>query len=91
MKAPPGVALVAIGTIHHVDLVEATRNSVATNAASRTSMPDIYAAGDVTCFQSRLYGRFIGPKSVLDASGLVKIAALMMLARALVYAPLAGL
>jgi 3-phenylpropionate/trans-cinnamate dioxygenase ferredoxin reductase subunit len=57
----------------------AVENGVVVDGGARTSAPGIFAAGDVTTFHSRLYGRRIRLECVQNAIDQAKIAAAAML------------
>lgn len=77
------LVLVAVGAVPNVELAQeagvAVGNGIVVDGAARTSAPDIYAAGDVTAFDSRLYGRRIRLECVQNAIDQAKIAASAML------------
>lgn len=85
------LVLVAAGAVPVTELAEAAglivERGIAVDAACRTSVPDIYAAGDCTVFPSRRYGRQIGLESVQNASDQGKAVALSMLGEETVYDP----
>lgn len=88
---PADIALVAIGAVPNVELAEAagiaTGNGILVDASTRTNVPDIYAAGDVACFQSGLYDRALRLESVQNAIDQAKIAARAMLGQTPTYDP----
>lgn len=88
---PADVVLVAVGAIPNVELAQAAGialdNGIATDAQTRTSLPDIYAAGDVASFHSARYGRHLRLESVQNAIDQAKAAASAMLGGTAVYDP----
>ena len=62
-ELPADVVVVGIGAVPNVGLAEAAglevNNGVVTDAALRTSAPDVYAAGDVANSYLPLLGRFV--------------------------------
>ena len=77
------LVLVAVGAVPNVELAQAAglavENGVVVDGGARTSAPGIFAAGDVTTFHSRLYGRRIRLECVQNAIDQAKIAAAAML------------
>ncbi|WP_244643879.1 NAD(P)/FAD-dependent oxidoreductase [Alsobacter metallidurans] len=88
---PADVVLVAIGGLPNVELAAqaglAVNNGVVVDEATRTSAPDIFAAGDVASFPSRLYGRRIRLESVQNAIDQAKAAAAAMAGAPVSYDP----
>ena len=85
------LVLVAVGAIPNVELAGAAglalENGIATDACARTSLPDIYAAGDVASFVSQRYGRRLRLESVQNAIDQAKTAASAMLGANPIYDP----
>ncbi len=90
-RVPADVVLVAIGALPNVELADsagiAVANGIVVDACTRTSAPDIHAAGDVASFPSRLYGRPVRLESVQNANDQAKTAASAMLGSPVVYDP----
>ncbi len=88
---PADLVLVAVGAIPNVELAAAAglavENGIVVDGAARTSVPDIFAAGDVTAFDSRLYGRRIRLECVQNAIDQAKVAASAMLGGEPAYDP----
>lgn len=91
VSLPADVVLVAIGAVPNVELAAgaglAVVNGIVVDAETRTSAPDIHAAGDVASFPSGLYGRHIRLESVQNANDQAKAAAAAMLGTAVSYDP----
>jgi len=85
------VVLVAIGAVPNSELAAsaglAVANGIVVDAETRTSAPDVHAAGDVACFPSGLYGRSIRLESVQNANDQAKAAVAALLDRPVVYDP----
>jgi len=90
-KVVADIVLVAAGAVPVTELAEgaglAVERGIVVDEACRTSVPDIFAAGDCTVFPSRRYGRRIGLESVQNASDQGKAAALSMLGEETAYDP----
>lgn len=88
---PADLVLLAVGAIPNVELAAAAGialdNGIATDAATRTNLPDIYAAGDCASFQSARYGRRLRLESVQNAIDSAKAAASALLGGTPVYDP----
>jgi len=88
---PADLVLAAVGAVPHAELAAAAGlaldNGVRVDATTRTSAPDIFAAGDVASFPSRLYGRRVRLESVQNAIDQAKAAAKAMLGQAVTYDP----
>jgi 3-phenylpropionate/trans-cinnamate dioxygenase ferredoxin reductase component len=88
---PADIVLVAIGALPNHELATAaglaTQNGIVVDAGARTDAPDIYAAGDVACFPSRLYGRHLRLESVQNAIDHAKAAAATILGAESGYDP----
>jgi len=85
------VVLVAVGAVPNVELAQAAGlavdNGIVVDAATRTSAPNIYAAGDVASFPSGLCGRRLRLESVPNAIDMAKAAAQAMLGQPVCYDP----
>lgn len=88
---PADLVLVAIGALPNVELAEKagilTQNGIVVDASTRTTLPDIYASGDVTAFPSSLYKRSLRLESVQNAIDQAKVAARAMLGLPALYDP----
>jgi 3-phenylpropionate/trans-cinnamate dioxygenase ferredoxin reductase subunit len=88
---PADIVLLAVGAVPNVELAAAAGialdNGIATDAATRTNLPDIYAAGDCASFPSARYGRRLRLESVQNAIDSAKAAAGAMLGGSPVYDP----
>lgn len=88
---PADLVLVAIGAVPVEGLAKAAglvcQDGIVVDAATRTSAPDIYAAGDCTRFPSGIFGRSIRLESVQNAIDQAKAAASAMLGQPLIYDP----
>ncbi|MFZ2099448.1 MAG: FAD-dependent oxidoreductase [Oricola sp.] len=88
---PADIVLVAAGAIPVTELAAGAGldvdRGIVVDEACRSSVPDIFAAGDCTVFPSRRYGRRIGLESVQNASDQGKAAALSMLGQDVAYDP----
>jgi 3-phenylpropionate/trans-cinnamate dioxygenase ferredoxin reductase subunit len=85
------LVLIAAGAEPTIDLafhagLDLARGIIVDDAC-KTSVPDIYAAGDCTVFHSARYGRLIGLESVQNACDQAKIAAASMLGERVAYDP----
>lgn len=85
------IVLIAVGATPNIELAAAagitTDNGIVVDAVTRTNAPNIYAAGDVACFPSRLYGRRLRLESVPNAIDQAKVAATAILGRPVSYDP----
>ncbi|MDI4663878.1 FAD-dependent oxidoreductase [Xanthobacter autotrophicus] len=76
---PADLVLSAVGAVPNAELASEAglvlENGIRVDEATRTSAPDIYAAGDVASFPSRLYGRRVRLESVQNAIDQAKAAA----------------
>lgn len=90
-RVPADVVLVAIGAVPNTELAASAgidvANGIVVDAATRTSAPDIHAAGDVVSFPSGLYGRNIRLESVQNANDQAKAAVAAMLGCPVTYDP----
>lgn len=88
---PADVVLVAVGAVPNVELAAAAGlavdNGIVVDGAARTSAPDVFAAGDCTAFDSKLYGRRIRLECVQNAIDQAKVAAAAMLGSTADYNP----
>ncbi|MGQ3676183.1 NAD(P)/FAD-dependent oxidoreductase [Xanthobacter sp. TB0139] len=88
---PADLVLCAVGAQPNLELAEAAGlvldNGVKVDAATRTSMADVFAVGDVASFPSALYGRRIRLESVQNAIDQAKAAARAMIGQAVTYDP----
>ncbi len=88
---PADLVLVAVGAVPNVELAAAAglavENGILVDGTARTSAADIFAAGDVTAFESRLYGRRIRLECVQNAIDQAKVAASAMLGGNPAYDP----
>jgi 3-phenylpropionate/trans-cinnamate dioxygenase ferredoxin reductase subunit len=88
---PADLVLVAIGAEPNDELARvaglAVDDGIVVDTSTRTSAPEIFAAGDCTRFPSRRYGRAIRLESVQNAIDQAKAAALAMLGEAQNYDP----
>ena len=70
-RVPADVVVAGIGLVPNTELAEgaglAIENGIVVDEYSRTSDPDILAAGDCTSFQSALFGRRVRLESVPNA------------------------
>jgi len=89
---PADMVLVAIGAVPVDGLAKAAgldcQDGILVDAATRTSAPDIHAAGDCTRFASGVFGRSIRLESVQNAIDQAKAAASAMLGQPVAYDPL---
>lgn len=85
------LVLAAVGAVPDTALAAAAGlaldNGVMTDAATRTSAPDIFAAGDAASFPSRRYGRRVRLESVQNAFDQGKVAATVMAGGTVTYDP----
>lgn len=85
------VVLVAIGAQPNAEIAAeagvAVENGILVDASTRTSAPDIHAAGDVARFPSGLYGRSIRLESVQNANDQGRAAAAALLNHPVHYDP----
>ena len=83
--------LVSVGAKPNDELASAAgltvNDGIVVDGGTRTSAPDIYAAGDCTRFPSRRYGRMVRLESVQNAIDQGRAAALAMLGEAQDYDP----
>jgi 3-phenylpropionate/trans-cinnamate dioxygenase ferredoxin reductase subunit len=90
-RVPADLVLVAVGAVPNVELAAAAgltvENGIAVDGAARSSVPDVFAAGDVTSFESRRYGRRIRLECVQNAIDQAKVAASAMLGATPDYDP----
>lgn len=90
-RLPADILLIAIGAVPNAELAVAaglaTGNGIIVDTETRTSAPDIFAAGDVACFPSRLFGRSLRVESVPNAIDMAKAAATAMLGMPVSYDP----
>lgn len=90
-RLPADILLIAIGAMPNAELAVAagiaTSNGITVDTQTRTSAPDIFAAGDVACFPSRLFGRPLRIESVPNAIDMAKAAATAMLGMPVTYDP----
>lgn len=76
---PADLVLSAVGAVPNGEIAAdaglAMENGIRVDAQTRSSVPDIYAAGDVANFPSKLYGRRVRLESVQNAIDQAKAAA----------------
>ncbi|PSC06715.1 pyridine nucleotide-disulfide oxidoreductase [Alsobacter soli] len=88
---PADIVLVAVGGVPNVELAAEAgldvADGVVVDAFARTAAPDVYAAGDVANFPSRLYGRRVRLESVQNAIDQAKAAAAAMAGAPVLYDP----
>jgi 3-phenylpropionate/trans-cinnamate dioxygenase ferredoxin reductase subunit len=88
---PADLALSAVGAVPNGEIAAdaglVMENGIRVDGATRTSVPDIYAAGDVANFPSKLYGRRVRLESVQNAIDQAKAAAKAISGGAVVYDP----
>lgn len=88
---PADLVLAAVGAVPDTALAAAAGlaldNGVMTDDATRTSIPDIFAAGDVASFPSRRYGRRVRLESVQNAFDQATAAATVMAGGVATYDP----
>ncbi|MGQ3673625.1 NAD(P)/FAD-dependent oxidoreductase [Xanthobacter sp. TB0136] len=85
------IVLSAVGALPNMELAQAAGleldNGVKVDAATRTSVADIYAVGDVASFPSARYGRRVRLESVQNAIDQAKAAAQAITGQEVVYDP----
>ncbi len=88
---PADLVLSAVGAVPNTELAAAAglalENGIRVDAATRTSAPGIFAAGDVASFPSAIYGRRIRLESVQNAIDQAKAAARSMAGGDVAYDP----
>lgn len=88
---PADLVLSAVGAVPNSELAAeaglAIDNGIRVDEATRTSVPGIFAAGDVASFPSRLYGRRIRLESVQNAIDQAKAAAKAINGSPIAYDP----
>lgn len=86
------LVLSAVGAVPNAEIAAdaglALENGIRVDEATRTSLPNIYAAGDVANFPSRLYGRRVRLESVQNAIDQAKVAAKIICGGAVAYDPI---
>ena len=91
MILPADLVLIAVGAVPNLELAAtsglATGNGILVDAETRTNALNIYAAGDVSCFPSRLFGQRLRLESVQNAIDQAKAAASAMLGEPIEYDP----
>ncbi|MEP9354803.1 FAD-dependent oxidoreductase [Xanthobacter sp. KR7-65] len=89
---PADLVLSAVGAVPNAELAAAAGlaldNGIRVDEAMRTSLPDIFAVGDVASFPSRLYGRRVRLESVQNAIDQAKAAAKAISGGAVAYDPI---
>ncbi|MFS8036954.1 NAD(P)/FAD-dependent oxidoreductase [Xanthobacter sp. AM11] len=89
---PADLVLCAVGAVPNAELAAeaglALENGIRVDAATRTSAPGIFAAGDVASFPSTLYGRRVRLESVQNAIDQAKAAAKSITGAAVAYDPI---
>lgn len=89
---PADLVLSAVGAVPNAELASEAglvlENGIRVDEATRTSAPDIHAAGDVASFPSRLYGRRIRLESVQNAIDQAKAAAKAITCGVIAYDPI---
>ncbi|MFG1292375.1 NAD(P)/FAD-dependent oxidoreductase [Xanthobacter versatilis] len=89
---PADLVLSAVGAVPNAELASEAglvlENGISVDEATRTSAPDIYAAGDVASFPSRLYGRRVRLESVQNAIDQAKAAAKAIMGGLVAYDPI---
>ncbi|MFG1287621.1 NAD(P)/FAD-dependent oxidoreductase [Xanthobacter versatilis] len=89
---PADLVLSAVGAVPNAELASEAglvlENGIRVDEATRTSAPDIYAAGDVASFPSRLYGRRVRLESVQNAIDQAKAAAKAIMGGGVAYDPI---
>lgn len=90
-KIKADLVLVAAGAVSNTELATQAgidvERGIVVDGQCRTSVKDIFAAGDCTVFYSNRYGRKIGLESVQNACDQAKAAALSMLGEDVAYDP----
>jgi 3-phenylpropionate/trans-cinnamate dioxygenase ferredoxin reductase component len=85
------IVLLATGAQPNVELAKAAgitcNDGIVVDELTRTSIPDVYAAGDCTRFPSRRYGRLLRLESVQNAIDQAKATAAAILGKAVPYDP----
>lgn len=88
---PADLVLSAVGAVPNGEIADAglvMENGIRVDEATRTSVPDIYAAGDVANFPSKLYGRRVrlesGARNTIDQA---KVAAKAISGGTVAYDP----
>lgn len=88
---PADLVLSAVGAVPNGEIAAdaglVMENGIRVDEATRTSVPDIYAAGDVANFPSKLYGRRVRLESVQNAIDQAKAAAKAISGGVVVYDP----
>lgn len=88
---PADLVLSAVGAVPNGEIAAdaglALENGIRVDETTRTSVPDIYAAGDVANFPSKLYGRRVRLESVQNAIDQAKAAAKAISGGAVAYDP----
>lgn len=88
---PADLVLSAVGAVPNGEIAAdaglVMENGIRVDEATRTSVPDIYAAGDVANFPSKLYGRRVRLESVQNAIDQAKAAAKAISGGAVAYDP----
>ncbi|MFG1282729.1 NAD(P)/FAD-dependent oxidoreductase [Xanthobacter autotrophicus] len=89
---PADLVLSAVGAVPNAELAAeaglALENGIRVDETTRTSAPDIYAAGDVASFPSNLYGRRVRLESVQNAIDQAKAAAKAITGGDVAYDPI---
>ncbi|MFG1263674.1 MULTISPECIES: NAD(P)/FAD-dependent oxidoreductase [Xanthobacter] len=89
---PADLVLSAVGAVPNGEIAAdaglVMENGIRVDEATRTSVPDIYAAGDVANFPSKLYGRRVRLESVQNAIDQAKVAAKAISGGAVAYDPI---
>ncbi|MFG1378696.1 NAD(P)/FAD-dependent oxidoreductase [Xanthobacter autotrophicus] len=89
---PADLVLSAVGAVPNAELAAEAglvlENGIRVDETTRTSVPDIYAAGDVASFPSRLYGRRVRLESVQNAIDQAKAAAKAIMGGVVAYDPI---
>lgn len=88
---PADLVLSAVGAVPNAELAAeaglAMENGIRVDEATRTSLTDVFAAGDVASFPSRLYGRRVRLESVQNAIDQAKAAAKAISGAPVAYDP----
>ncbi|MCL8381018.1 NAD(P)/FAD-dependent oxidoreductase [Xanthobacter aminoxidans] len=88
---PADLVLSAVGAVPNGEIAAdaglVMENGIRVDEATRTSVPDIYAAGDVANFPSKLYGRRVRLESVQNAIDQAKVAAKAISGGTVAYDP----
>lgn len=89
---PADLVLSAVGAVPNGEIAAeaglAMENGIRVDEAARTSVPDIYAAGDVANFPSKLYSRRVRLESVQNAIDQAKAAAKAISGGTVAYDPI---